>query len=160
MKKILVSSQIILKIIFFALIFSLIISSNLLSMEEEDTYKSNNLKISKAYALATIGKSNTSAIYMNISSYKKDVIQKVYSPQSKMVHIHESYLNKNKVMKMKKISNFRLEKNKVYHFQPGGIHFMIMGLNKKLKHGDQLTLFINLKNSDTVKLIIPVVNNN
>tara|TARA_B100002052_G_C15773559_1_gene548109 strand:+ start:90 stop:659 length:570 start_codon:yes stop_codon:yes gene_type:complete len=120
--------------------------------------KFEHITIIGPYVNASIGKSPTTAAYMKILSSKDDKIIKLFSPLAKKIEIHTSLVNKAGLVKMKKLNDLIIKKNKPLILESGGHHIMVMGLKSPLMQGDTFPLKIYLESGIEINLNLDSVN--
>lgn len=72
---------------------------------------------------------------------------------AKNVELHEHVMS-NGMMKMQQVKNIKIPANSTVELKPGGLHVMLIGLNKKLQPHDKvdaITLNFSDKTSVTLK---------
>ena len=63
------------------------------------------------------------------------------------VELHESKMDKNGVMSMSPVPNIPVPAGGSATLEPGGLHVMLIGLNRELAVGDQFSLTLNFEKS-------------
>lgn len=98
------------------------------------------------------------AIYMTIlnGSLEADSIVSVSSPVAGMVEIHESYEREEGMMGMRPAENLTVPPRDALHLEPGGLHIMLMQLNRELKTGEEVEFTLEFANADEMTQIAPV----
>lgn len=120
--------------------------------------KFKHITIIEPYINASIGKTSTTAAYMTIQSLKDDKIIKLSSPLAKKIEIHTSLVNKSGLVKMKKLNDLIIKKNKPLILEPGGHHIMVMGLESPLMQGNTFPLKIYLESGIEINLNLDSIN--
>lgn len=95
---------------------------------------------------------NTAAfakIYNN--SDKADTLFAVGSDLAKTVEIHESY-EKDGKMKMRKIDYLVIPAKKSVEMKPGGLHIMLIKLNKDIRKGEKHELTFKFRKGGSIKV--------
>lgn len=69
------------------------------------------------------------------------------------LHTHK---NCHGVMKMREVSEIKLEANNHVSLAPGGLHVMLMKLAKSLKESETISVTCYFKNQGPIKMIVPV----
>jgi len=122
------------------------------------SFKFKHLSIKNAYINTPIGNSSSTAAYMKISSKINDRIIKLSSPNAKKIEIHKTTMDKNDIMRMRKLDDLIISKSKTLILEPGGIHFMIIGLKNKLKYHDTFPLTIYFESGLKIDLELIALN--
>ncbi len=119
----------------------------------EEILDTNSLKITNAWARATIGDVNTSAVYMTITNTTNEpkTIVAVKTSVAEVNEIH-STMKQNGVMQMRSIGSITIPANDTIELKPGGLHIMLMQLYKKLKVSENI--FVELKMTDGKKAVV------
>lgn len=102
----------------------------------------NNIVISDAYVRAVPPNLKNSASFMKITNNgNSDVsLVSVDSNIAKNVELHEHTMN-NGMMKMQQVAQINIPANSTIMLKPGGLHVMLIGLNKKLKVNEKVDSF-------------------
>ncbi|MBL42485.1 MAG: hypothetical protein CMM49_07495 [Rhodospirillaceae bacterium] len=131
-------------------------SNYLISKKKENNtkffIKSKHIEITNAYVKIPIGNLSTTAAYMTITSEINDKIIKLSSPIAKKVEIHKTSVDKNGIIKMRKLKYIPISKSKPLILKPEGLHFMIMGLKKTLVESETFPLSIYLNSGLIINL--------
>ncbi len=131
-------------------------SNYLISKKNENNtkffIKSKHIEITNAYVKIPIGNLSTTAAYMTITSEINDKIIKLSSPIAKKVEIHKTSVDKNGIIKMRKLKYIPISKSKPLILKPEGLHFMIMGLKKTLVESETFPLSIYLNSGLIINL--------
>ncbi len=99
-----------------------------------------------------------SAVYLLVTNgySKQDTIQSVETEVAGIVEVHESYEREEGMMGMRQIEELQLPPQSTVRLEPGGIHIMLMKLNRTLKEGDQFIITLNLASGEKVEVTVPV----
>ena len=117
----------------------------------------NDIVISNAYVRAVPPNLQSSASFMKITNNgSKDIsLISVDSNVAKNVELHEHTMS-NGMMKMQQVPNISIPANSTIVLKPGGLHVMLIGLNKKLNVNEKVNSFtfnFSDKTSMTIKNI-------
>lgn len=117
----------------------------------------NNLQIIDPYARATPPNMKNSAVFMTLkNSTKQDkAIVKASSNVAKFVELHTHDM-KNGVMTMYEIPEINVLANQTTVLKPGGLHIMLIELNKALNIDDSIELNLEFSDGTTQSLNVPV----
>jgi copper(I)-binding protein len=115
----------------------------------------SDIVITNAYVRAVPPNLSNSASFMKItnSSNKTISLLSVNSNIAENIELHEHVMS-NGMMKMQQIPSIKVPANSTIELKPGGLHVMLIGLNKKLKMGekvDSFTFNFSDKTSMTIK---------
>jgi copper(I)-binding protein len=72
------------------------------------------------------------------------------------VELHESKMDENGVMRMSPVPNIPVPAGGSATLQPGGLHVMLIGLNRELAIGDKFSLTLNFEKSGPRTLEVEV----
>ena len=90
-----------------------------------------------------------SAVYFTIKNPNgEDSLNEVSSSIAEIVQIHRSILNDDGSMQMQQQEFVALPVGTEVLFEPGGIHVMLMGLQKPLLAGDHFEIILQFRNSE------------
>lgn len=117
----------------------------------------NNLEIIDPYARATPPNMKNSAVFMTLKNSTKEdkTIVKASSNVAKFVELHTHDM-KNGVMTMYEIPEIKVLANQTTVLKPGGLHIMLIELNKALNIDDSIELNLEFDDGTTQSLIVPV----
>lgn len=96
---------------------------------------------------------NNSAIFMNIKNASNADVKLVgvHSSVCKSTEIH-THKMENGMMAMIQVKDAVIPKNGETKLAPGGLHIMLMDLNKPIKDGDKVDLELKFSNGESIKL--------
>lgn len=115
-----------------------------------------SIVVDKPFVRAAIQQQRNSAVYMNITNHGDNAaITYVKSPVAKIVELH-THINDNGVMRMRKIKQIDLPSHKMVHLKPGGLHVMLLGLNRDLNLGDMIDVTLAFDDGSEKTLQVPV----
>lgn len=112
-----------------------------------------------AYAFETFSSKGAAATYVSIfNNSKKDIIIKSLSSEiAKIVEIHDIIIE-NEIVKMQKVDKLLVKAKEAVYMQPGGMHIMLMGLNKKLNDGSSFSIFFLTESDISTEVKVMVLN--
>lgn len=116
-----------------------------------------------ADAWARPGRLNgVTAIYMNVlnGSAETDTLISLYSSAAGLVELHETYELADDMMGMREAENPVFPGRAIVTMQPGGLHVMLMQLNRALNEGDEVDLILNFAVAGEISLTAPVQSQN
>lgn len=105
------------------------------------------VKVFDVWAKTTVPGGSVSAAYMHIKSPMPIKLVKAETPISGNVEIHDMKM-KDGVMEMKAIDAVDIPANKLVDLKPGGMHVMLMKLNKPINKGDTVPLKLTFEGAD------------
>ena len=106
------------------------------------------VKVSDAWARATVPTSMATGAYMKITSDKKVKVVGVESPVAGVAEIHEMKMNGN-MMSMRAVPALDVVPGQTLELAPGGLHIMLMDLKQKpLKEGEKIPLKLKVQGAD------------
>jgi periplasmic copper chaperone A len=114
---------------------------------KEAAAASSGVKVFDAWAKTTVPGGSVSAAYMHIKSPTPVKLVKAETPISGNVEIHDMKM-KDGVMEMKAIDAVDIPANKLVDLKPGGMHVMLMKLNKPINKGDSVPLTLTFEGPD------------
>ena len=87
------------------------------------------------------GLKNT-ALYLDInnSSIEGEKLVKISSDLTDRIEIHETKIEQGDVGKMVRLRELDIPTNKTTSLKPGGVHIMLLDLNRQLRSGDEVSL--------------------
>ena len=96
---------------------------------------------------------NNSAIFMNIKNASNADVKLVgvHSSVCKSTEIH-THKMENGMMAMVQVEDAIIPKNGETKLAPGGLHIMLMDLNRPIKDGDNVDLELKFSNGESIKL--------
>ncbi|MCB1647440.1 MAG: copper chaperone PCu(A)C [Pseudomonadales bacterium] len=75
---------------------------------------------------------------------------------ARTVQIHETFLQDD-MMRMRRIDPVTLQPGESVTLQPGGKHFMLIGISQPLRGGEEVLVDVSMASSEVVTLTIPVL---
>ncbi|HMM46779.1 MAG TPA: copper chaperone PCu(A)C [Thiobacillaceae bacterium] len=98
-----------------------------------------NVSVSDAWARATMPGQKVSAAYMQILADADARLVSASSSAVPRVEVHEMTMDGD-VMRMREVKAIELPKGKTVSLQPGGLHIMLMNLQKPIAAGEVIPL--------------------
>ncbi len=134
--------------------YLLIFILSLLSIQEEQ------LQIENAW-IRPSSKGMNSALYFDVKNSSDDpaALYKVESDIAKLVEIHETYQNGDK-MGMRKVESVVIKGKSTFKFKPGRYHVMLIRLKQDLKEGSEYEFKLFFKSAGEYKIKVPVKRTN
>lgn len=121
----------------------------------------DGVHIEGAYARSTGGIGGSGAIFLTVRNHQieDDHLLGVASDVAEMVQLHTHIAGPDGVMQMRETPEGTvIPANDVYEMMRGGDHIMLMGLRRKLRDGDMITLTLTFENVGDVTVEVPVDN--
>lgn len=114
----------------------------------------SDITIQDAYVRAVPPNLPNSASFMKIKNDgdKTIYLESAYSNVAQNVELHEHTMS-NGMMKMQQVKYIEIPAHSTVELKPGGLHVMLLGLNKKLKPQDKIDA-ITLNFSDKSSIIL------
>lgn len=141
------------------ILFALLITSCTGQSDRTDkgaTISGEGINIEGAWARpATEGR--MSAAYFLITNFEEeaDTLIGVQSDIAQLVEIHESFQMEGDMMGMREVEHLELPGQSTVRLQQGGLHVMLIQLNRTLTDGDTFELTLNFANSEDITIEIP-----
>jgi copper(I)-binding protein len=114
----------------------------------------NEIEVQEIYVRAVPPSSTNSASFMKLTNHsEKDIfLISANSNISRYVELHEHTMHDG-IMKMQQIKEIKIPAKSVVILKPGGLHVMLLDLNKKLIPGEYIE-YITLNFSDKTSIQI------
>ena len=119
--------------------------------------KKGQIEIETSWARPLPATAVNGAAYLSLKNTGDSEISIVSAEASisDRVQIH-THVHENGLMKMKHLHSLNVMPNEVVVFQPGKMHFMLMGLQKQLVEGDEFDLELMLEGGEKVHVMVTV----
>ena len=117
------------------------------------------IEVAGAWARPTVGPSRVSAAYMTIANKgaAPDRLKSAHTSKAKSVELHQTTMTADGVMQMRQVEDgLPVEAGSSLVLQPGGTHFMLLGLEDALQAGQNLTLTLEFSNAGMIDVVVPV----
>lgn len=103
-------------------------------------------------------KGQNSAAYLRIANgtASNDTLLKIQSNTAEQAELHESYQDENNMTGMRPAGQQVIAESEELYLQPGGLHIMLMKLQRDLAVGDTLSISLEFARAGTKNLNIPV----
>ncbi len=98
------------------------------------------------------GASTNAAVYLDLEN-RADVADWLVggvTPAARAVELHESRME-GEVMRMRPVDSLEVPAGGRMELRPGGLHFMLIGLNRSLEAGDTLDLLLRFRRGGDVE---------
>ena len=114
------------------------------------------VELKDAWARATPAGAENGAAYVTIQSPMPDRLVGVASPVAKKAELH-TMTNDGGVMKMRPVEGVDVTPNQPVTLKPGGVHIMLVGLNKPLQQGQHFPLMLTFDKAGVREVTVSVV---
>lgn len=108
------------------------------------------------WANATPVGAEVAAVYLKLTAAEADTLMSVATPIADRIEMHSSS-EENGMMKMRPMQWVPLEAGKVFSFEPGGAHLMLIGLRQPLVAGMQFPITLQFDRSGTLSTQVQVI---
>lgn len=121
-------------------------------------YTLGALKIGHPWARATVAGQRAGGAYLSIhnSGASADRLVSARMSGAASVEVHEMRMDANHVMRMREIGTLDVPAGATVNLEPGGYHFMLMGLKAPLNAGDKLPLVLRFEKAGEVEVVLHV----
>ncbi|HET8865135.1 MAG TPA: copper chaperone PCu(A)C [Gracilimonas sp.] len=110
---------------------------------------------SRVRPAAARGTSAAYLVYTN-SLEMADTLRSVNSPVAGLVQVHEAYETEEGMMGMRQQKELVVQPGESISFKKGGLHIMLMDLNKDLKEGDSVRVELEFSQAGQISRMLPV----
>lgn len=115
------------------------------------------IAVEKVWARASAGRAGAGAAYLTLrnTGAAGDRLVSASTEVAKRAELHTHKMTGD-VMRMARVEGVDLPPGGVVTLKPGGLHVMLMGLNKKLVKGDRFPLTLNFEKSGSVTVDVAI----
>jgi copper(I)-binding protein len=140
--------------------FALVLAVFLAGTAGAHQYDLDKLSIVHPWTTITRGGLKTAAVYVTFvnDGPKADKLLKASSPIARQAMIHANIKNGD-VMMMREQDGIDIPAGKTVELKPGGMHIMLMGIDRPLKDGEMIPMTLTLANEGEVKVEVMVGGN-
>jgi copper(I)-binding protein len=117
------------------------------------------IDVADAWARPTVGSGRMSAAYMTIANKgaTDDRLKSARTPKAKSVELHQTTMTADGVMQMRPVEDgLPVEAGSSLVLQPGGAHFMLLGLEDALEAGQDLVLTLEFAKAGLIDVVVPI----
>ncbi len=116
-----------------------------------------DIEVSQAHARAVPPGQSNSAAFMTLKNNSADQVALIGGTSSvaTAVELH-THNHDNGVMQMRRIPQVTLLGHDQVTLKPGGLHIMLIGLNKPLQAGETIDLQLDFSDGSSQQLTVPV----
>jgi len=115
----------------------------------------SQVQVKDAWARATPGKAENGAAYLTIVSPAADRLTALSTPVANKAELH-SMITEGGIMKMRDLPALDLTPGEPATLKPGGIHIMLMGLNRPLAAGESFPLTLSFEKAGKREVTVAV----
>jgi len=100
------------------------------------------------------------AVYMHLVNHtdQDDALVGASTDIAETVEIHETTIDENEVMQMRPVEKLVIPAGDEVMLAQGGLHVMLINVQKEVGDGDSFELTLNFEHADPVQLTVPVKN--
>ena len=137
--------------LFFSTLVGLLVSTPACAADAD------HVRVDAPYARAVPPGAPASAAFMDLTNMGKEdtALVAARSDVSSVTELH-THIHDHGVMRMRPIDKIDLPAGQTVHLQPGGLHIMLINLNKSLKPGDTVHLTLIFKDGSRRVISLPV----
>ncbi len=117
----------------------------------------SSLYVAHAWARASAGPAKNGAVYLviHMKSNDHDRLVALATPASKKASLH-THIEEDGVLKMRPLNALEVGPGEHKVLKPGGDHIMLLGLEKKLKEGESITLTLTFEKAGEIVVEVPI----
>lgn len=129
----------------------------LLSLTLSSPLWAADIQVTAPYARAVPPGQPNSAVFMELENRGDETVTltEASSDAAKVVELH-THIEDQGVMRMRRIDGIELPAHRKVSLQPGGLHVMLIGLNRDLAEGDRLLMTLGFSDGSQQTLELPV----
>lgn len=122
-------------------------------------YRAGAIRIDHPWARPTVSGQSAGGGFLTLDNSKggADRLIAASSPAAERVELH-SMAMEGDVMRMREIDAIDLPAGQTVALQPGGLHFMLMGLKKPLALGSRVPLTLRFEKAGEVRIEVSIEN--
>ena len=137
------------------LFFSMILFALPAKAEKKPKPMSGEIEITGAWARASVSKNG--AAYLTIQNHgdRAHLLIGAETPLARKVEIHTHTMD-GQIMRMRKTEKIVIAPNKSIKMAPGGIHLMLLNLERKLQQGEEFPLLVKFQSIDPINIKVKV----
>jgi periplasmic copper chaperone A len=118
----------------------------------------DGVQATEAWARARIPQARAGAAYLNLTNTGSapDQLVSAASPVADVVEVHR-HVHDNGVMRMEHLQTLALPAGETVTFEPGGLHLMLIGLQRHLKEGELFPLTLTFATAAPVTVSVNIL---
>ena len=109
--------------------------------ETQPKLATGKIEIKAAWARASVSKNGAAYLTIHNHGNRGQLLTGAKTPVAQKVEIH-THIMDGQIMRMRKIDSIGIAPNKTIKMAPGGIHLMLLNLERKLQKGEEFPLVI------------------
>ena len=113
------------------------------------------VKVEAAWARPTVQGQTVGGAYLTLQSAQADRLLGASTPVAGRVELHRMSMAGD-VMRMRQLDAIDLPAGQAVRLAPGGLHLMLLGLNKPLAIGEKLSLTLKFERGGVLTVQVPV----
>lgn len=114
-------------------------------------HRLGDIVIERPWSRATPVKTGGAYMTLRNNGAVADKLIKVASPVAEKVEIHETKVEGGMAM-MRPVGAVELKRRSSVQLKPGGMHVMLMGLQRPLKEGERIKLVLTFERAGTIEI--------
>jgi copper(I)-binding protein len=117
---------------------------------------SGPIEVNEAWTPATPPNASVGAAYMRIETQAADTLLSASTPIAASVEVHETSSDGDMV-RMRKLESVSVTPAEPAMFEPGGTHFMLIGLTAPLQAGSHIPLTLRFQSAGEIRVDVEVM---
>ncbi|MEM1372210.1 MAG: copper chaperone PCu(A)C [Pseudomonadota bacterium] len=119
----------------------------------------DNVVIDGAWSRASIGTSRPGVTYMSLTNTGDTavIVTGLRTDLAMMPMIHTSSTDEQGVTRMSHMDRLEIGAGETVALAPGGLHVMLMDLQRPMVEGESYTLSLDLQNGDEISVEVPIL---
>ena len=114
------------------------------------------IEVTEAWAPATPPTASVGAAYMHIEANRTDTLLDASSPAATRIEVHET-MYEDGLVKMRKVETLAVAPGQPVALQPGGMHFMLIGLASPLQASSTFPITLRFHQVGEIEVNVQVV---
>ncbi len=114
------------------------------------------VSVEQPWARASVGKNGATFLTMVNKGNSDDRLVAAKADVSNRVELHTHIMEGN-IMRMRQVEAIPVPAGKTVMLKPGGLHVMMIGLNKKLEEGQSFPLTLVFEKAGEVTVTVPIM---
>lgn len=142
---------------FFMLALALILAA---SVSAEDSQRRGPILVSGGYAWVASGAAKSGAVYMSIlnEAGQDDRLASASTDAAQRSELHSTSETDDGIVRMQPLPDgIALPSGRPVALERGGLHLMLMGLERGFAHGDKIALTLEFEEAGVLEFLVPVV---
>ena len=117
----------------------------------------NNIHFIQGWLRETPKENSSAAIYGRLvnNSERSELLESIRSEQANLVMLHKT-VRQQGMVGMKHLESLKIAPGETIYLEPGGSHFMAIGLSETLVEGDCLELILSFRSGKELKVVAKV----